>query len=141
MKILDDMKSIFPSEMLNSSQEAMTLESIASKLVWFEEMLHLVHFQSSGYAEHQAVGEAYDCLHGFRDGLIEKIMGYTGRKIGGYKIDPITTSSAFTIASDIMSFASSLKQYAENNGYLDIGSLSDELSGEMAKLKYLLTLS
>jgi hypothetical protein len=40
-----------------------------------------------------------------------------------------------------MGFASSLKSFAESNGYHDIANLADSLSGEAAKTKYLLTLS
>jgi hypothetical protein len=43
--------------------------------------------------------------------------------------------------SDLLSFSSSLKSYAESNSYHDISNLADALSGEAAKTKYLLTLS
>jgi hypothetical protein len=132
-------KSLFPDSMLNSS--SLTLEDIMGKLTWFHEMFHLVHFQTSGYAEHQATGAGYEYIHSFKDGFLEKLMGYTGRRVGPYKIDPVSLSSAMLIASDAMNYASTLKQYAETNGYLDIGNLADEFSGEMAKIKFLLTLS
>ena len=135
------MKTIFPSEMLNSSQEAMTLESIASKLTYFEVQLHLIHWQTSGYAEHMAVGSLYEYVQGFTDGLLEKLMGYTGRKPAPFKLEPLTSTSANAVVAEMMSWASQLKSYAENNGYLDIGNLADEFSGEAAKFKYLLTLS
>jgi hypothetical protein len=43
--------------------------------------------------------------------------------------------------SNLLSFASSLKSYAEANSYHDIANLADALSGEAAKVRYLLTLS
>jgi len=135
-------KSIFPQDMLSSSGGEMTLESIAAKLTYFHEQLHLIHWQTSSYAEHQAVGGLYDYVHDFKDGVIEKLMGYTGKRPKAYKIEPLSDmSSASTVVSELMSFSSSLKSYAESNSYHDISNLADALSGEAAKVKYLLTLS
>jgi hypothetical protein len=68
-------------------------------------------------------------------------MGYTGKRPGAYKIDPLGNNNAMAVVSEIMSFSSSLKSYAESNSYHDISNLADALSGEAAKTKYLLTLS
>jgi hypothetical protein len=132
-------KSLFPQEMLSSGD--MSLESIASKLTYFHEQLHLLHWQTTSYAQHQALGGLYDYVHDFKDGLIEKLMGYTGKRPGAYKIDPLGNSNATAIVSELMSFSSSLKSYGESNGYHDISNLADALSGEAAKARYLLTLS
>jgi hypothetical protein len=132
-------KSLFPQEMLSSGE--LGLESIASKLTHFHEQLHLLHWQTTSYAEHQALGGLYDYVHDFKDGVIEKLMGYTGKRPGAYKIDPLGNSNATAVVSELMSFASSLKSYAESNSYHDISNLADALSGEAAKTKYLLTLS
>ena len=135
-------KSLFPQEMLNSSSGEMTLESIAGKLTHIHEQLHLIHWQTSSYAEHQAVGALYDYVHDFKDGVIEKLMGYTGRKPKAFKIEPLIEGcTATTCVADLLSFSSSLKSYAESNSYHDISNLADALSGEAAKTKYLLTLS
>lgn len=137
------MKSLFPEEMLMSKSNGggMTLESIASKLVTMELQLQLVHWQTSSYAEHKATNGMYDYLQDFRDSLLEKLMGYTGRKPSNMTIGSIGTVSSMSVGMDICAFASSLKSYAEANGYLDIGNMADELSGEGSKFKYLLTLS
>jgi hypothetical protein len=45
------------------------------------------------------------------------------------------------VVGELMSFASSLKSFAESNSFHDIANLADALSGEAAKTKYLLTLS
>jgi DNA-binding ferritin-like protein len=135
-------KSLFPQEMLSKATDSdLSLESIAAKLTYFHEQLHLTHWQTTSYAEHQATGALYDYVHDFKDGLIEKLMGYTGRRPGAYKIEPLTNCTAEQCTSDIMSFASSLKAYGERNAYHDVCNLADALSGEAAKTKYLLTLS
>jgi DNA-binding ferritin-like protein len=135
------MKSLFPEEMLKSNGEGMALESIASKIIKFELQLQLVHWQTSSYAEHKAIGETYEYLQEFKDDLMEKLMGYIGKKPTNITIGSIGTVSANLIAMELCGFASSLKSYAEMNNYLDISNLADELSGRGNKLKYLLTLS
>ena len=132
-------KSLFPQEMLQSGE--MSLDSIAAKLTYFHEQLHLLHWQTTSYAQHQALGGIYDYVHDFKDGVIEKLMGYMGKRPGAYKIDPLGSKDAMSTVSELMSFASSLKSFAEGNGYHDIANLADALSGEAAKTKYLLTLS
>jgi hypothetical protein len=135
-------KSLFPSDMLKSGSGEMTLENIAGKLTYFHEQLHLLHWQTTSYAEHQALGGLYDYVHDFKDGVIEKLMGYTGKRPKAPKVEPLSdTASATIVVSELMSFASSLKSYAESNSFHDISNLADALSGEAAKTKYLLTLS
>jgi hypothetical protein len=134
-------KSLFPNEMMKSSGGEMTIESIAAKLTYFHEQLHLLHWQTQSYAEHQALGSLYDYVHDFKDGLIEKIMGYTGKRPAAYKIDALTNCTGMQCVSDLLSFASSLKDYGERNSFHDVCNLADSLSGEAAKTKYLLTLS
>lgn len=135
-------KSLFPSDMLKSGSGEMTLENIAGKLTYFHEQLHLLHWQTTSYAEHQALGGLYDYVHDFKDGVIEKLMGYTGKRPKAPKVEPLSdTASATIVVSELMSFASSLKSFAESNSFHDISNLADALSGEAAKTKYLLTLS
>jgi len=134
------MESIFPKDML-SKDLGLTLESIASKLTYFHEQLHLLHWQTKSYAEHQALGSLYDYVHDFKDGVVEKIMGYSGKRPLPYKIEPLTNCSGEQCVIDLLSFASSLKQYGEKNAYHDVCNLADSLSGEAAKTRYLLTLS
>lgn len=132
-------KSLFPEEMMKSGE--LNLETIAGKLTYFHEQLHLLHWQTKSYAEHQALGGLYDYVHDFKDGVVEKIMGYSGKRPGPYKMEPLGAKDATSVVTELMSFASSLKKYGEANNYHDISNLADSLSGEAAKTKYLLTLS
>jgi len=135
------LKSLFPEEMMKSSGGEMTIESIAAKLTFFHEQLHLTHWQTTSYAEHKALGKLYEYVHDFKDGLIEKIMGYSGKRPNAYKIEPLTNCTGNECVLNLLSFASSLKSYGEINSYHDVCNLADALSGEAAKTKYLLTLS
>ena len=135
--------SIFP-DIMNPSKvatEGLTLETIASKLTYFQEQIHLLHWQTFGGFEHKALGGLYEYIQDFKDELIEKLMGYTGKKPAVYKLEPLSTSTSNVVVDELISFAKSLKEYGEMNCYQDICNLSDSLSGEAAKVKYLLTLT
>ena len=135
--------SIFPDSMKPSkvATEGLTLETIASKLTYFQEQIHLLHWQTNSYAEHKNLGSLYEYIQEFKDDLIEKLMGYTGKKPAVYKLEPLSTSTSNTVVDELISFAKSLKEYGEMNCYQDVCNLSDSLSGEASKVKYLLTLS
>mgnify|MGYP007029211180 FL=1 len=119
----------------------LNLETIAGKLTYFHEQLHLTHWQTTSYAEHKSLGKLYEYVQDFKDDVIEKLMGYTGKRPTPYKIEPLINCTGNECVSNILSFASSLKSYGEANSYHDIVNLADALSGEAAKTKYLLTLS
>ena len=69
-------------------------------------------------------------------------MGYTGKRIKGLKIEPIKSGvDAMDLADQVMKFSKELEAHGESNGYGDICNIAQALSGETAKLKYLLTLS
>ena len=127
--------------MMGDKGSSLTLETIAGKLTYFHEQLHLLHWQTTSYAQHQALGGLYDYVHDFKDGLVEKIMGYTGKRPSPYKIEPLINCTGEQCVSNLLSFASELKAYGEKNSYHDVCNLADALSGEAAKTKYLLTLS
>ena len=134
-------QSFFPEEMLKSSSGEMSLESIAGTLTYFHEQLHLLHWQTTSYAQHQALGSLYEYVHSFKDGVIEKLMGYMGKRPSVFKIPPIKQSSPMSVVEELSSFAYDLYEWAGEKDYCDVENLAQELSGEAAKTKYLLTLS
>jgi DNA-binding ferritin-like protein len=132
-------KSLFPDEMMKSGE--LNLEIIAGKLTYFHEQLHLLHWQTKSYAQHKALGKIYEYVQDFKDDVVEKLMGYTGKRPGAIKLEQLTATDPNAVVTALMDFASNLKRYAEANSYHDIANLADALSGEAAKTKYLLTLS
>jgi hypothetical protein len=135
-------KSLFPEDMMSKGPGSeLSLESIAAKLTYFELQTHLLHWQTTSYAQHKALGKLYEYVQDFKDGVVEKIMGYTGKRPGAYKIEPLGGANASSVVSELMNFASQLKTYGEKNSFHDVCNLADSLSGEAAKTKYLLTLS
>jgi DNA-binding ferritin-like protein len=120
----------------------MTTEEIAGKLAYFHEQIHMIHWETRSFAEHKATGGFYEFLQEFKDDVIEKLMGYTGKRIKVLKIDAIAANAdAMSIADEIMKFSKDLESFGDTAGYGDISNLAQSLSGETAKIKYLLTLS
>ena len=120
----------------------MTTEEIAGKLAFFHEQIHLIHWQTRSYAEHQALGAFYDFIQDFKDDVIEKLMGYTGKRIQGLKIDTIDPKAdSMKIVEEVQKFSKDLEAYGEASKFGDICNMAQALSGEAAKTKYLLTLS
>ena len=123
---------------------SLTLETIAGKLSYFYEELHLLHFQTTSFAEHSALGTIYDKVGDFQDEIIEKIMGYTGKRVRAYKIDALKDYSSGMpnqVVKELVSFAKDLEEYAEANNMPDIENVAQSLSGEAAQTLYRLTLS
>lgn len=132
-------KSLFPEEMMNNN--SLTIESIAGKLFWFEIQLHMIHWQTSGIAEHEAMN-LYDTIHEFTDIYMEKLMGYSGRKIKDLKLAPIIpNANAFNVVKEIVDYSEELCKFAKTNNYSDLDNMAQELSGNAAKTLFLLTLS
>lgn len=132
--------ALFPDKMKQASG-MMTLEGIASKLTYFHEQLHLLHWQTTSYAEHQALGSLYDYVHDFKDGVIEKLMGYMGTRPKAHTMAPLNNSSAMSVVEELDVFAKALYEWAGDSMYCDVENMAQELSGQAAKTKYLLTLS
>ena len=138
-------KSLFPEEMMEGrAGSSLNLDSIAAKLTHFVDQLHLLHWQTTSFAEHQALGGLYDKVFDFKDEIVEKIMGYSGKRPKAIKHDMLRDYSigiSNSVVSDLISFAKELEEFGEANNMCDIENIAQSLSGEAAKTKYLLTLS
>jgi len=133
--------ALFPETMKMNGGGAMTLESIAAKLTYFENQIQLIHWETTSHAEHSALN-FYDTVHSFKDEVMEKLMGYMGRRPSGFKVDPILPGQDSTqVVTEVKEFAHELMQWGEDNMYCDISNIAQTLSGEAAKTLYLLTQS
>lgn len=137
------LKSLFPEEMLENNN-SLTLEIIASKMLFYTEQLHLLHFQTKSYSEHFALNIIYNVVGDLKDEVIEKIMGYTGKRIKAYKLEPLkdyTPSLSIQIGKELGSFAEDLEEFGDTNNMPDIENIAQGLSGEAAQFLYRLTLT
>jgi DNA-binding ferritin-like protein len=138
-------KSLFPQEMFEGvGGSSLNLDGVAAKLTHFVDQLHLLHWQTTSYAEHQALGALYDKVFDLKDEIVEKIMGYSGTRPKASKHDMLRDYSigiTKSVVNDLKMFAKELEEYGESNNMPDIENIAQSLSGEAAKTLYLLTLS
>jgi hypothetical protein len=130
--------AIFPEDMLN--KEAMTMESIATKLTYFNLQLRLLHWQADRYSEHKSL-EIYEEIYDALDGIIEKLMGYWGKKIKAFKLLPLSDGlDSEKVIDELADYAYSLYEWSEDEHYCDIEESASELRGKAKQVKYLLSL-
>ena len=134
-------KSLFPEDMINTSGGEITIETVAAKMSFFFEQIHLLHLQTPSHAEHLALN-FWDYIVDAKDEILEKLMGYEGRKLRAYKIDALTDyvpGAPSKLVTDVRTFAKQLESYGDTKGYGDISNLAQSLGGEASKTLYLLT--
>lgn len=135
-------KSLFPEAMIKTQE--LSLDTIKAKLNYFELQAHELHWQTFGGFEHQALGDLYDLIFNVKDEIVEKIMGYTGVRTKAMPVEAIKNYApglSNQLASDIIAFAKQLEDFGEKTGMCDIENIAQSLSGDVARIKYRLTLS
>ena len=131
--------ALFPE---SANTKNLSIEGIASRLSSFYEQIHLIHWQTTSIAEHQALGSLYDKLIDYKDDIIEKLMGYTGQRPKAFIVtSPKDGADSRSTVNEIVVFAKQLEEWAEEKEYCDIENIAQSLSGDAAKILYLLTLS
>ena len=136
--------SLFPDDMMKSSGGELSLDKIKAKLNYFELQLHELHWQTRGFAEHEALGKIYDRVFDLKDEIVEKIMGYTGVRTKSMPIEAIkdhTPGMAEQVVRELNTFAKQLEAFGESNDMPDIENIAQSLSGDAAQTLYRLTLS
>ena len=106
--------------------------------------LKVYHWQTTSYAQHKALGRAYDALNDLIDQYIEVYMGKYGRieaKGGSTTVDLFNTDQL-----PVDGFINNAIEYLVNleipdeKADTDLINIRDEMLAELNKLKYLLTL-
>lgn len=137
-------KSLFPQEMLSNASGDLSPDIIANKLTYFHVQVQDLHWATRSHAEHLALGKLYELVFDTKDDVVEKIMGYMGirAKAGDIKgVRPYAPGLSTQVATEIIMFAKQLENYGAANNMPDIENIAQSLSGETAKVKYLLTQS
>jgi len=119
------------------------LNDIASSLYSLPVKVQFCHHLTSSYSAHKALDETYSSINDLKDGILEKLMGYSNIKFNKINIPSLSSYTEMMnveVANEIMAFGSKLEKWAAKNSYCDIENLAQEYSGVGAKLKYLLTL-
>jgi len=123
---------LFPNSLLNP-------DVIIQKLSSFVEEVHLAHFNTNSYAQHQVLN-FYDDLVDFKDKIGELLLGYfSPKRFSAFSLK-VQIKSPEDLIDEIIKFAHDLEKYAESNKFADLSNIAQELEGSAIKVKYLLTL-
>lgn len=104
----------------------------------------IMHWQTKGYARHNAFGMIYDTLTDLIDTFVEESMGKYGRFVLEEKDKTIQLQNLTEMNTKAMinTIAQSLVQFTDEFDPTDTNLLNvrDEMLGSVYKLSYLLTL-
>jgi len=111
------------------------------KLLGLQNQLRMLHWGTNSYAEHKALGKAYEALDGLIDTFVETWMGINGKDLGSVKLvlSPYTRGSAETLLNQAIEFFTK-DMGGMVSGNTDLANIRDEMLGLVNHTKYLLTL-
>jgi DNA-binding ferritin-like protein len=122
----------------------MNLSSNVNFLLGLQIQMKINHWQTKGFARHNAFGGFYDSLSDLIDTFVESAMG----KYGRFTLDEETKTIQLSNLSEldmkglVNTVRESLVQMSEQlePSDTDLLNIRDEMLGELNKLSYLLTL-
>jgi len=102
-------------------------------------VLRLIHWNTTSYAEHKAIGKLYDELADLTDSVAEVYMGIYGR-VGAIPCNPNTDTvpDAAQYVGDMAEVVQALRPELPNDTQLQ--NLIDEVAAAIDRTNYLLTL-
>jgi len=122
----------------------MNIGSKVKFLLEAQTQFKIMHWQTKGYARHNAFGMIYDTLSDLIDTFVEEAMGKYGRFVleDGDKTIQLQNLSEINGKAMINTIAQSLIQFTDEFDPTDTNLLNvrDEMLGSVYKLSYLLTL-
>ena len=121
-----------------------SINSNINLFLGLQAQLRIFHWQTKGYARHNAFGGFYDSLSDLIDTFVESAMG----KYGRFTLDEETKTIQLSNLSEldmkglVNTVRESLVQMSEQlePSDTDLLNIRDEMLGELNKLSYLLTL-
>jgi DNA-binding ferritin-like protein len=122
----------------------MNISSKVKFLLEAQVQFKIMHWQTKGYARHNAFGMIYDTLSDLIDTFVEEAMGKYGRFVleEGDKTIQLQNLSEINGKAMINTIVQSLVQFTDEFDPTDTNLLNvrDEMLGSVYKLSYLLTL-
>lgn len=122
----------------------MNISSNINLFLGLQAQLKIFHWQTKGYARHNAFGMTYDTLEDLIDTFVEEAMGKYGRFTLDDETNMIQLANLKELKPEAMldTIVSALNQFSEQFDESDTNLLNvrDEMLGSINKLKYLLTL-
>lgn len=122
----------------------MNLGTNVNFLLSLQIQMKINHWQTKGYARHQAFGDIYNSLSELIDSFVESAMGKYGRFVldEEFKTIQLSNLSEIEMKGLINKVREYLVQMSEqlDPSDTDLLNIRDEILGEVNKLSYLLTL-
>jgi DNA-binding ferritin-like protein len=122
----------------------MNLSSNVNFLLSLQIQMKINHWQTKGYARHNAFGGYYDSLSDLIDTFVESAMGKYGRFVldDENKTIQLNNLSDLDMKGLVNTVRDSFVQMSEqlDPSDTDLLNIRDEMLGELNKLSYLLTL-
>jgi hypothetical protein len=117
------------------------MQNLASTLLGFVVQIHVFHWLTTSFSQHEALGDLYDGIHDLTDSFMEVYMGKYGRNIGANTASMITYNSA-NVTDCISTFESFLIGLSNelDPADTDLLNIRDEMLSLVHKAQYLLTL-
>ncbi len=120
----------------------MNLSSNVNFLLGLQVQMKINHWQTKGYARHQAFGGFYDSLDDLIDTFVESAMGKYGRFVleDENKTIQLNNLSELDMKGLIVTVRKAFVEMDIDGTDTDLLNIRDEMLGELNKLSYLLTL-
>jgi hypothetical protein len=114
---------------------------MVDKLLGLQNQLRMYHWGTNSYAEHKALGKAYEGLDALIDTFVETWMGVHGKDLGPIKLDlrEYTRGSPEVLLNQAAEFFKG-EMAGAVEGNTDLSNIRDEMLGLVNQTKYLLTL-
>lgn len=113
------------------------IKKMLSVLLCGQICLRLIHWNTTGYAEHKAIGELYDDLADLTDKLAEAYMGIYGR-FGNVPCMHDELPNAVEYVKDMADMVQSIRMEMPNDTQLQ--NIVDEIAQAIDTTNYLLIL-
>ena len=99
--------------------------------------LRLIHWNTTSYAEHKAIGKLYDGLADLTDTLAETYMGIYGR-FGNIPCSHTDLQDAVSYVAEMADYIQSMRVDLPNDTQLQ--NIVDEIAATVDRTNYMLTL-
>lgn len=133
----------FSEELITRASGALSPDVIMSKLVYFRDQAHYIHFNTTSFAVHKALDSLYSSLDGWVDSVGELLLGYIAPRRFTFptpiRVDVRESPAEFV--NNLCRFADALYEYGESTKWWALSNMAAEISGDGYKAKYLLTLT
>jgi DNA-binding ferritin-like protein len=122
------------------------MENIILNLIKLQTQLRILHWQTGKYAEHKALGTAYEDLDGLIDELVEVYQGKRGKikypSPSSIELVNYEEISVMDILDEVTEYLSdNFTSLVNSDKDTDCLNIRDSILAVLNKLKYLLTLN